>query len=491
LGLVTSTLTSLVFVPQFSRLAIQNLTEADIIISFHPGIYIGAALFALVTAIIGALSPSKKAATISAIEAVRFTEYGYKREEIRSAPFNPVRIAWRNVFRVNRRAVWVFVSLFIGMTLFLVVTVITGGLRNAAATGATTGIGGMDRFGGSDIMLTNWSWEQQVFTPEIMEKINALPGLTDIKITYMEWVDVFVYTNRGERSNIGMGQINALNESAAARFNTEVCEPFDVAAFMRGEFVVVRDIGNPAFIDAEYANFQLRGSDELLSFKIGGIEPAHIMEGWGMNSMPKISMSDNLLHGFVSEPVISRVELFIESDSDKQRQALDMVIEWTGDIENIQRLSEIEIWEDAENGTVLFAFLGNSISFIFCFIGILNFINIISTSILSRRHELALFESIGQSKRQTIKMLMFEGMIYAVISLILTCIFGGLLSYWLFSLAFAAAFAAGIDASVIFGFPYPFAAMVTVIFVICLSVPRIVYRSVSKSAIVDRLREIE
>jgi putative ABC transport system permease protein len=201
-------------------------------------------------------------------------------------------------------------------------------------------------------------------------------------------------------------------------------------------------------------------------------------------------MPNNILRGLVSDPIINEIELYVEKD--KQKQAVNMIKEWTGDIEGVSCISQVEIDEDAESTTLLLAIIGDSIAFVFCFIGILNFVNIISTSILSRRHELALFESIGQSKKQSVKMLTSEGMIYAVISLILTCIFGGLLAYWLFMISFAYAFKAGIEASDLFVFPYPFVIMAAVIFAICIAVPQIVYRSVRrKSTIVERLREIE
>ena len=480
LGLIAAALTSLVFVPGFSKLAMQNLTEADIVISFNPMIYIGAALFAFITALIGAFRPAKKAAEISAIEAVRFAEYGYEREEIRSSPFNPLKIAWRNVFRVKKRAVLVFVSLSAGMSMFLIVTVITWSMH--VNMDATIQENAELKYGGCDVRLTNWAMNQ-AFTPEIMEKTNALPGLTDINIKYIAFIETWFFYDR-EFDYRSPGEIHSLDKSEAARLNENVHEPFDEAAFMRGEFVIVRDTGDPRLLGFEYIEFYLRNSDELLSFKIGGFELPQVIGDWGINSMPKIYMPESLLREFVSDPVIYQIELFIEKD--KQKHALDLIIEWTGDIESVWRTSSVEIREDSENGTALLAILGGGISFVFCFIGILNFVNIISTGILSRRHELALFESIGQSKKQTIKMLTFEGMIYALISLILTCIFGGALSYWLFWLAF------GMYEWFVFGFPYPFVIMVLIIFIICLSIPRIIYRSIRrKSTVVERLREIE
>jgi len=321
-----------------------------------------------------------------------------------------------------------------------------------------------------------------------MKKLNALPGLTEINIKYSQKIEIEVVDFAGDYGYNFVREIDAcgLSKRDIIKLNENVYEPFDEEAFERGEFVVMRDTGNPALLESEYINFYVEGKNEPLLFKIGGIELPYINEGW-VNPMPVIYISGNLLRELVGEPFIYEIELFIEKD--KQKQAVEIIKECTGDIESVWRISAVEMVEDAESVTMLMAILGGSIALIFCFIGVLNFVNIISTSILSRRHELALFESIGQSKKQSIKMLTFEGMIYAVTSLLLTCIFGGALSYWLFTLAFGIEELTGFN---VFRFPYQFMIMVAIIFIICLGIPQIVYQSVSKKAtIMERLREIE
>ena len=402
-GLIFSALVSLVVVPFFLN-ASGVFGQTDAIISFNPLIYIGAALFALFTALFGAFSPAKKAAAISPIEATRFSEQGYTLEISRSSPFNPMKVAWRNVFRVQGRAVLVFGGMFIGMTLFLLVGVILGGAdMDLYAQNAMPNIDGdiylINRM--PDLAIGNDSDNLQAFTPEFMERLNSLPGLIDMDIRYARKIQVY-----------------------------------------SGDGYLDMD-GNP-----HYRTDFVYESDES------------------------------------EDSVIYDINLYIEKDG--QKQALGIIKEWVNKYQYIQWRSRIASREEVEQQVTALMIIGNSISVILWFIGVLSFINVITTSIISRRHEIALLESIGQSPKQSRQMLMSEGIIYAVITLFLVCVVGGALIYILFSLL-----ASQYD-YIVFSFPYiPLLIMVCVMFSVCFSVPRLMYRFVNKMTIVERLREIE
>ena len=67
-------------------------------------------------------------------------------------------------------------------------------------------------------------------------------------------------------------------------------------------------------------------------------------------------------------------------------------------------------------------------TFVVAVIGILNFINAILTSIVTRLRELAMLESIGMTKKQIIKMLTLEGIYYAGFTMISSVLIGMLMS---------------------------------------------------------------
>lgn len=57
-----------------------------------------------------------------------------------------------------------------------------------------------------------------------------------------------------------------------------------------------------------------------------------------------------------------------------------------------------------------------------------------STGIMVRRHEFAIMESLGMTKKQMRKMLRFEGILYAGMTTVLVGLFGSVITFGLFKL---------------------------------------------------------
>ena len=134
----------------------------------------------------------------------------------------------------------------------------------------------------------------------------------------------------------------------------------------------------------------------------------------------------------------------------------------------------------------MFQLCGGALSFIVGLVGVLNFFNAILTGIIARKREFAVLQSIGMTGKQLKTMLVYDGLFYALgaagISLVLTLALG--------PVAFTAV------GSLFWFFTYrltlaPFLIVVPVFALLGVLVPLAVYRSVSKSTIVERLREVD
>lgn len=134
----------------------------------------------------------------------------------------------------------------------------------------------------------------------------------------------------------------------------------------------------------------------------------------------------------------------------------------------------------------MFLLLGSVLSAIVGFVGILNFLNAILTSIMARQREFAMLQSIGMTGKQLNQMLVFEGLIYTAfvigISLILSLIMGPMFRKVL--------------ESILWFFTYRFTLLpiviVTPIFVFLgIVLPLVSYRFSSNHTIVERLRKSE
>ena len=108
------------------------------------------------------------------------------------------------------------------------------------------------------------------------------------------------------------------------------------------------------------------------------------------------------------------------------------------------------------------------------------------TGVIARKNEFAIMESIGTTKKQIKKILTLEGGIYAIISTILIMTFGN---------AFLLLVADAVPNIVNYAkFEYPVllvVCLIAAIFVICLSVPAIVYKATSNETVIERLHNFE
>ena len=77
----------------------------------------------------------------------------------------------------------------------------------------------------------------------------------------------------------------------------------------------------------------------------------------------------------------------------------------------------------------MYSIAGGALSFILALIGVLNFVNVITTSILSRKQEFAMMESIGMTVGQQKWILRLEGLFYAVLTIFISVSLGSAISY--------------------------------------------------------------
>lgn len=136
--------------------------------------------------------------------------------------------------------------------------------------------------------------------------------------------------------------------------------------------------------------------------------------------------------------------------------------------------------EGMQNTAIL---VGGALALIIGLIGVLNFINAVLTSILTRRREFAMLQSVGMTRRQLVTMLCYEGSCYAAMtaasSIVLSLACSLLIvrpmcgQIWFMSFNFVF---------------WPLAILLPLLFVLGVLVPYIMYHATDKQRIVERLR---
>lgn len=509
----------------------KSIIDAEMF--FHPSIFILSIIFSALTVWISCNAPAKAASKISPIEALRYQNFASTITKIRSST-NGGKLhvmAYHNVFRDKKRAFLVFMSLFMGITMILGVNGIIGSMKVENF---------IDKYMDYNFEYTDIQFEQpeqpnkevSQFDEQFVEQIKQIDGVKKVDIqktvwagidfdevalegfmkiryedsryktegqSYQEMVaDLKEYANAGDYGcYITTLDDKALEEYNAKHPNTSI----DIEAFNRGETAI-------AGMDTEYnaPNTALVGktlcltadssddkaTDFLIddSFYFEDYEN-NLSEGIGrrkdIHIVPEIIyVSEAGMERLTKTPIISAIGVDIKDMNqveqiDSELQALNGTLtkqEWS-------YKSPIGMMEEYNQVTYSMNLMGNGAAVLLIVIGLINFINVMLTGVVARKNEFAVMESIGTSKKQIQKILTLEGGIYALVTTVLIMTLGNA-----FLLLVADAVPHMADYA---KFEYPFALVICLIFaifIICLSVPAIVYRAVSKETVIERLHDL-
>ena len=509
----------------------KSIIDAEMF--FHPSIFILSIIFSALTVWISCNAPAKAASKISPIEALRYQNFASTKTKIRSST-NGGKLhvmAYHNVFRDKKRAFLVFMSLFMGITMILGVNGIIGSMKVENF---------IDKYMDYNFEYTDIQFEQpeqpnkevSQFDEQFVEQIKQIDGVKKVDIqktvwagidfdevalegfmkiryedsryktegqSYQEMVaDLKEYANAGDYGcYITTLDDKALEEYNAKHPNTSI----DIEAFNRGETAI-------AGMDTEYnaPNTALVGKtlcltadssdDKATDFLIDGSfyfedYENNLSEGIGrrkdIHIVPEIIyVSEAGMERLTKTPIISAIGVDIKDMNqveqiDSELQALNGTLtkqEWS-------YKSPIGMMEEYNQVTYSMNLMGNGAAVLLIVIGLINFINVMLTGVVARKNEFAVMESIGTSKKQIQKILTLEGGIYALVTTVLIMTLGNA-----FLLLGADAVPHMADYA---KFEYPFALVICLIFaifIICLSVPAIVYRAVSKETVIERLHDL-
>jgi len=340
--------------------------------SFSPFVYLGTVLLTLTAIFKASHEPAEKVATISPIEATKYIgEVKVKAVGKTKTGGKLHHMAWRNIMLDKKRAKVVALSLFLGMTIFLIGTLLVGSLDVTAHTRSEmAAMGGGD----SDFIIDGrgaWmddSHQGQPYT--MMAMLSAVDGVESVDFKIVEW-------------------------SGAGRIHLTVPEHYWRA------------------VSAELEQIQ-------------------------------------------------------------------------SEIAGINIMSRLELDESFASATRILTIIGGTISGILGLAGVLNFINSISMSIIVRRQEFAMLESIGMTRRQLRRLLIFEGLAYGIFTLGLVLIFGNILA-----LGFYHLLASSWGNFMVFNYPIlQLISLFGLIMGACFLIPKVLLKSFYGQSVIEELRRI-
>ena len=349
--------------------------------------------------------------------------------------------------------------------------------------------------------------EEQSFTPELVERLRSMEGVESFEITrvvpiyehysqevYGDWLKIkreFEQINHMEPADTDLwlenpraafwGLLIGIDSGVIEEYNRSSPTPVDIEGFERGEFLLTTQMNGDGLHPGSVITFSVMDTDQKFELPVGR---QISLERDGMNSgaAPWLVVSNKVIDKYKEDAIIYSVK--IDSDSAYEESILEQVTWLTQDIPAIARTSKLELAKALEETKSALSKLSAFLTIVLFSVGILNFINTMSVSILGRQKEFAAMEAIGASQRQMRTLIGWEGLWYFALTLALSATLGTVADLLIFRI---------IKNSLGFGsFRYPALPMLVYMLLsllLCRAIPAVIYQREGRQSIVERLRE--
>ena len=526
----------------------SEMSGVDHVISIHPAVFIASAVFALLTVLLSCALPGRKAAKVAPVEAVRYAEGGSVKRISRRARANGslLSMAAANLGRSRGKTAITVASLSLAVVLLNLTVVFTDGFdmdKYVANKSVCDFI-----VANASYFSSNWSAEATL-PEETVARFEALDGITQGgriygrvsrmleyvtedyfrsaygKYTYDEYLDEMIAMQpRNEDGLIADrmqlsgwspyaldhlhvldGDISRLYEPGghyivACYFTDDYGRPRMDSHWARlGDIVTLRYVEDLEYYNPRtgevYPSFDSIRDDDIYcerptKYRDVDYEVVALVQMPGSLGYRYAGADEFILNEttFIRDTGTSNVMLYACDVADEAVDAAEAFLsDYTQHVDAaLNYESKATFKAEFEGFRSMFLLLGGVLSFIVGLVGILNFFNAILTGILSRKREFAVLQSIGMTGKQLKRMLVWEGMFYALGSvaaaLALSALFGPFLSrtvegmFWFYTY----------HPTVV-----PILLLLPVFVLLGCAVPLAVYGSVSRLTIVERLREAE
>jgi putative ABC transport system permease protein len=483
-------------------------------VSPSPWIFLGAALFAVVTVLISTFKPARIAGAVSPVEAVRYMDGSTKQKQNRqlkksTAGGKMSRMALANLGRNKKRTVLVVVSLSLSLVLLNTVFTLSQSIDLDKF---------LAKFVDTDFLIAHADYFQNDFigpenqtTESFNQAVEAQPGFEEGGRLYSGRTEMF--TAEDEKNQAQVYNLDVRGDFMAAVYGLEEL-PLQRLELIDGELDYAKLATGKYILEGVHLDDNSVPETDSTHFTVGETITLHNYKGisetfadreyttqefivLGHVAIKQYSNSDRhrwdynfylpagVYKTLVAQPAVmsyafnisadqeAAVEHFLQSYTD----TVEPVMNYTSKFTSRQEFSGMQ-------STVIL--IGGALSFIIGLIAILNFVNAILTSIWTRRQEFAMLQSIGMTRKQLRRMLMFEG-------------FYCTLGTSAFALAFGTAFSLLIVKSfcgLLWFFSYdfilwPLLSVLPFLLGLGVMIPLLAYAMTDKQSIVERLREAE
>lgn len=545
LGLIFGTLLGRSILPAAFRIFAVDYSGGNIEVGTLPylGIIAGAILFSGLTVYISTRKSVKKASRVSPIEAIRYVEkdtVSIKRKKIDAGAVIP-RMAKANLQRNKRRTVFIVISLTLSIVLLNSVFIFSGSFDEDAYIEKHTRSDFMVYSPGIQAAFGNDFGHNSAVPEKAVEEIKAQPGVTNEAYLYRntfeddhvscDWGTPYVVDNTNkeqrmvpEHLNLGVYQTGTERDSAVLTadnhplgnvygFSENILNKMDIIEGETDLSVLKEKLwnGNNVILMAQYGDkgklaggadssfyrglsvgdtiqFYENGTpteEFTIIAKVAATKGETTLTGGGSNisqiiDSPLIYMSEKKFKEIYETPTLYG---FLFDVEEQYQQEMENHLAQDTDVSYTSILTMKATVSSVKNVVLL---IGGVIGAIFALVGLINFINLVMTNIITRRHEFATMQSIGMTKKQLRKMMISESFSYVLLAGIVGTLAAGALGMTLVK-----AFVQNGPTSLMMTFQMtllPVLIMLALFLVLAFIVPVVALRLFNNRSVVERLR---
>ena len=426
--------------------AIVNMLTDDIrvITTVNPLIFLVAIVFSAITVFISCQKPAILAAKISPMEALHYIEQtGGKKKQRRSKHISTMMMAKNNLTR-NKKKVMI-------VTLSFVLSIV---LLNSVYTYVTSF--DFDKFV-ADFSLTDFTvsdttvinnyapYNTANVSQDFISQTESLHGLEDIG-------NIYLWTSKQPLSENDLARLQELSASSSDIANElenyRVRQEHGVNVYglddFPAEYVQVLDgelnteqwkAGTGVYVTP----LRMMGDGSLCLYKPGDQISVTQLDGTNkvydvlavvripsaLQTPLQVDMgldyifpTNELLGNMVPADQPAMKTIF-NVDHEHQLATENWLKNYTKNTDtSLDYLSKVTLRQNFDRMINMFRLVGGTLCAILALIGILNFINSITTSILSRYREIAMLQSVGMTGWQVKQILIYEGIGYSILGLL-------------------------------------------------------------------------
>ncbi len=494
-------------------------------VSASPVIFIGSALFAGLTVLVSCMRPAKMAGKVSPIDALRYNDTvrigrGRKR---RHNSASLAALAWSNLGRNRKRTVTVICSLTLGLTLMSCFYA-----KNASfdmdkyLEGLTIADYQIDEIT-SEAYMTGYDPQSDTLEGELLSLVESMDGLEQMGHLYSHETQIALseqtianiegfYTDdiRASWASYDPAGVEALQEAIGRKqagsviygidgipldiYSKEeywVNGSFDEELFDTGEYVLAIGPGVEPGIKEQNmptvsvgSQVDIEGRKYTVMAVLNSLQP--VTEGAVEDISQNVFFLDFVMPAKTFQenwPENKLRKLYFNVSDDKNGEAQEKLDDYFSRAGmTLPVTSRESMTRQYEKETRSGAVMGNAVSIVIALVGVLNFVNSMVTAIVSRKKEFAMIQSVGMTKMQLCKLLVFEGLDYVGLTLIVSYICSAL------------SVGVGVRAMIAGGFTtfrftlLPLAVCTPLLLVLATLIPYLCFKNLEKDSLVERLR---